>query len=195
MYTSILCIFKFHLIWGLGIWQALSMQRRHACAFGADLRTALHPLSASGAATWTPAHIPLEAAGSPYHIASYRITEHNLFVSCQVWHIAFLPTVSLFPFYSSPPPPSPLASFCPIFVFTVFQTIHFFISTSTHVWQIWSTVWMRTLLKFVLHPQKVEIRHHFVFYYIYLSSLCLLTSFTFSQLWCITTFPLLHGRI
>lgn len=108
------CAFlKFHLVWGLGIWQALSMQRRHACAFAADLRTALHPLSASGAATWTPAHIPWKAAGSPDHIASYLL---ELLNTISLYHVRFGMLLS-FPlslslslsilfqfFYSSPPP-------------------------------------------------------------------------------------------
>lgn len=94
------------------------MQRPHACAFGADLRTALHPFSASGAATWTPTYIPTRAAGSPYHIAYYGITNHILFWSRQVWHLfpsLYLPQLLslllLFLF------PTSLTSFHLIFVF------------------------------------------------------------------------------
>lgn len=93
----------------------------------------------------------LRAAGSPYHIAYYGSTKHVLFWSCQVWHFALPLTVSLssfshFPFYSNFIPISSLTSLLwmqilDVFVFTVFQCINFFVAISTHIWQLWSTVW------------------------------------------------------
>lgn len=183
--------FKFHLIWGPGIWQALSMQRRHACAFGADLGTALHPLSASGTATRTPAHIPLKAAGSPYHIASYRITEQSLCIMSGLAYCFSSHCFSLSLLFRS-----------------LFLSCLFLSNICIHCISNYSFFYLVALVSgrygvlfewecfsnlFFIHRRSKSVTA--LCFIISIYPACVLTSFTFPPLRCITTFPPLHGRI